>query len=282
VTNKHYYAVDLESWVYPDLKEFHGLTQEERKKLDNGYIVDSTRQLLKLLKKHKTKLTFFVIGEIYDWYPELVEEIKNEGHEIAYHTHTHRLIKDKGVLQEQLNKSKEFLDKYKPMGFQAPVVYLAGNCYATLAKYGFSYSSSVYHPDISYQKTDSGLVEIPVSTYRYRGSFEKLLKWPRQMKIPLLFHELPFGSSYFTSLIGSRGMSFFLDKFNQKNKSAVLFVHNWQLFPPQKASYPNFKFLLRHPLYFPYTKNIREDFEKLLDKYEFDKLENYYKSVKNQ
>lgn len=280
MAKKNYYAIDLESWVYPDLKEFHNLTQEERKTLDNGYIVDSTRQLLQLLKKNKTKLTFFIIGEIYDWYPDLIEEIKTEGHEIAYHTHTHRLITDRNVLKEQLDKSKKFLDKYKPKGFQAPVVYLAQNCYATLAEYGFSYSSSVYHPDISYQKRENDLMEIPVSTFRYCGATEKYLKWPRPMKIPFLFREIPFGSSYFTPLIGSRGMSYLLDKFNQKNRSAVLFIHNWQIFPPRQAKYPNFQFLLKHPLYLPYTKNIKDDFEKLLKMYEFDKLENYYQKIK--
>lgn len=273
---RHYYAIDLESWVYPDLKEFHNLTQEERKKLDGGYIVDSTYRLLELLEKRNTKLTFFIIGELYDWYPQLIRSIKKAGHEIAYHTHTHVLLKNKQIIEKQLELSKNFLKEFKPKGFQAPVIYFPRNGYEIIKKAGFLYSSSVYHSDIARQKVD-GIMEIPVSTFRFRGKKKENLTWPRPMNLSHMIEEIPFGSSYFTSIIGSWGMSHFLNTYEKINKSAVLFIHNWQIFSPKNANYPNLGFLFRHPLYLPYTRNAKKEFEEVLNNFSFGKLEDYFR-----
>lgn len=270
---RHYYAIDLESWVYPDLGEFHNLTQEERKKLDGGYIIDSTCRLLELLEKHNTKLTFFVLAELYDWYPDLIRKIKKAGHEIAYHTHTHVLLRNKQLIEKQLTFSASFLRVFQPKGFQAPVIYLPRSGYEVIKRAGFLYSSSVYHSDIGAQPVD-GVLEIPVSTFRLRGSKEEIT-WPRPMNFSRMLQEVPFGSSYFAALIGSLGMSYFLRAYEKTGRSAVLFIHNWQIFPPRKATYPNLSFLFHHPFYIPYLRNIKKDFEVLLRNFNFGKLEDY-------
>ncbi len=270
---KHFYAIDLESWVYPDLEEFHNLSQKERKKLDGGYIVDSTCRLLELLEKYNTKLTFFIIGELYEWYPDLIRKIKRAGHEIAYHTHTHVLLKNKNLIEKQLALSAHFLKEFQPRGFQAPVIYFPRSGYEIIKKAGFRYSSSVYHSDIGIQPVD-GVLEIPVSTFRLRDSKEEIT-WPRPMNFSRMLKEVPFGSSYFAALIGSLGMSYFLRAYEKMGRSAVLFIHNWQIFPPRKATYPNLSFLFRHPFYTPYLRNIKKDFEVLLRNFNFDKLEDY-------
>src|SRR3990167_10445551 len=90
----NYLSVDLESWASPNLPEFVRLTSSEKKKIDNGHIKQSAIKILNILKKHKTKLTFFIVGQLYEWYPEVVEAIAKDGHEIAYHTHAHDVLYD--------------------------------------------------------------------------------------------------------------------------------------------------------------------------------------------
>ena len=85
----HYYAIDLESFVFSGVKKYSRLTSAQRKQIDNGTIVKHTELLLNLLQKLNTTLTFFVVGEIYEWYPDLIDIVKREGHEIAFHTHHH-------------------------------------------------------------------------------------------------------------------------------------------------------------------------------------------------
>lgn len=48
-----------------------------------------TNKVLDLLKKYDMKATFFCIGKEVEKYPEIVQRIINEGHEIGNHTFTH-------------------------------------------------------------------------------------------------------------------------------------------------------------------------------------------------
>lgn len=49
-------------------------------------------RLLRLLGEHGVKGTFFVLGKVAEEWPGLVEEIAAEGHEIATHGYSHRIV----------------------------------------------------------------------------------------------------------------------------------------------------------------------------------------------
>jgi len=46
----HYYAIDLESFVFSGAWKYARLTGEERKRADNGTLVRHVEQLLELLR----------------------------------------------------------------------------------------------------------------------------------------------------------------------------------------------------------------------------------------
>lgn len=56
---------------------------------DDGPHPRFTPQILDLLKEYDAKGTFFVLGKHVKLYPEVVERIKSEGHEVGNHTFTH-------------------------------------------------------------------------------------------------------------------------------------------------------------------------------------------------
>lgn len=56
---------------------------------DDGPHPDSTPELLACLKNQKLKATFFCLGSQARKYPELVQEIKAEGHALGYHGFGH-------------------------------------------------------------------------------------------------------------------------------------------------------------------------------------------------
>ncbi len=272
---QHYIAIDLESWVYPELPKFKQLNSDDRKSLDAGYIVDSTRRLLALLDNFDTKLTFFVIAELYEWYPDLIEEIYSAGHEIGYHTHTHTHICTGEVLKDEIAKSATFIRRFNPKGFQAPKVIFPKDGYQILSDSGFEYSSSVYFHDSTPLCFD-GIKEIPVSTFRFlKCKSEQGLTLPRKMGLSLLKSELPFGSSYFMAILDKQGMDYFIRKYEDMNSAVVMFIHNWQIFPPQQSSFPSASYLILHPHYLPYTKNIKGVFTHLLGNYSFGKLSEF-------
>lgn len=57
--------------------------------LDDGPDPVDTPEILKLLKQHGVKATFFVIGEKADRYPELIQQIHDAGHGIGNHSWSH-------------------------------------------------------------------------------------------------------------------------------------------------------------------------------------------------
>lgn len=57
---------------------------------DDGPDPEHTPQVLKILKKNKVSAFFFLIGEKAEMYPEIVERIITEGHQIGGHSYHHQ------------------------------------------------------------------------------------------------------------------------------------------------------------------------------------------------
>jgi peptidoglycan-N-acetylglucosamine deacetylase len=56
---------------------------------DAAWGADKTEELLKILKEHNIKTTFFLVGFWVDKFPEMVKKISDEGHEVANHSARH-------------------------------------------------------------------------------------------------------------------------------------------------------------------------------------------------
>lgn len=261
--------------MFPEDDKFQGLQSEERKNLDSRYVVESTEFLLKVLREKKTQLTFFIIAEMAEWYPELIEKIAAEGHEIAYHTHTHRFIHDRKILESELKRSRDFLDRYHPKGFQAPAIVFTQDGYKVLRDHGFTYSSSVYEETRNVKNID-GIVEIPVSVYRWRkGKGKSEWNYPMSMKFSQLKTDIPFGSSYFAAILGAKKMESLVRHFENQGEIVNLFIHNWQLVPSNEPKKDRIKQLAKNPLYYPYTRNILPLFESLLSNFKFTRFDHH-------
>lgn len=253
---KNALSVDLESFIHRQLDV------KKRTVSDNEFTVQATRYLLDLFDKYNSKVTFFVLGEIYDWYPQLIEEIKRKGHEIGYHGHRHIIIRSKKVLEEELRRSKEFINKYMPIGFRAPRMYLREDCLETLLNAGFRYDSSVYGSYIRKVKNYS-IKEIPVSSYSYFLTKDSL-NYPQSIGIELLLKAMPFGSGLFMSVLQKK-TQYFINATNRKGLSAVLFVHPWQFLDYQKDFSKSIPILQK----LAYKKNLNNTLEYLLSKNRF-------------
>src|ERR1700743_3241181 len=56
---------------------------------DDGPIPIVTPFVLKILKEHNAKATFFCIGDNVHKHPDVFEQVKNDGHAIGNHTYNH-------------------------------------------------------------------------------------------------------------------------------------------------------------------------------------------------
>ena len=46
----NFLTIDFKSWAYPDIEEFRRLSSEQRKRLDNGFVLESGDQILRVLR----------------------------------------------------------------------------------------------------------------------------------------------------------------------------------------------------------------------------------------
>ena len=140
-----------------------------------------TRRLLVFLQERRWRATFFIVGEVVARCPELLEEIRQAGHEMACHTHSHRRLKQyaqddfKRDLESNLEAVRSVAGE-DVTGFRAPFFSLTERTawvYEILASFGIRYSSSVsefrdFQSDWSLRAIEvakrHGIVELPIAT----------------------------------------------------------------------------------------------------------------------
>ena len=66
---------------------------------------DDIDSILETLSKHNIKITFFMVGDWVDKYPEAVKKISDAGHEIANHSDGHKHVNNLS-LEENENERK--------------------------------------------------------------------------------------------------------------------------------------------------------------------------------
>lgn len=150
----------------------------------------NTHRVLGILARHGVRGTFFVLGWVAEKYPALVREIAAAGHEIASHSHWHRLVYDlePAEFRDDLRRSKRFLEDVTGraiVGFRAASFSIVARslwAIEILAEEGFEYDSSIFpvHHDRYGMpgaqrspfpvRTPSGtLWEVPPSVFRMAG-----------------------------------------------------------------------------------------------------------------
>ena len=138
-------TVDIEDWyhipsvtgspfsVYKDVNEFFkGWTGRY------DYLTEPTKRVLDMLDEFDIKATFFVVADVVEHYPGLVESIVDRGHEIGCHG-LHHACKINPKTKEPLMSGKEFEErtkkakqmlesvcKQKVVGYRAPNALIGG------------------------------------------------------------------------------------------------------------------------------------------------------------
>lgn len=141
------------------------------------------QRILDVLRKHEAKATFFVPIHSLKSFPEQVEKICSDGHEIGVHGLAHESPvaltpeKEEEYLLLSLAEIQSFTG-IRPVGYRSPAWDLSPDSIRLLEKTGFLYDSSLmggdyhpYHPDLSYAINDekytkgrpSKIIEFPVA-----------------------------------------------------------------------------------------------------------------------
>ena len=229
-------SIDLEQWFHRPI--FRNCASVAEKN-DKQHITRATENILRVLKKHNKQTTFFVVAEIAEQSPEIIEEISNEGHEVAFHGYTHSElhILNKENFEREVRAGTKIIRhvaKEKPKGFRAPVLSLSRRtswALRILVEHGFTYDSSImpaktplyghfvapyypYHPSlIDPTKEDSNqkkIVEFPPLTRK------------------MLFLRLP-ACGLSSRIFGVNFVLKAIRRMNREGYPAMVYFHPWEL-----------------------------------------------------
>jgi polysaccharide deacetylase family protein (PEP-CTERM system associated) len=229
---KNVMSVDLEDWfcVY-NLSRFIPYADWDK---CESRVEQNTLRLLGLFRQRRVEATFFVLGWVADRFPDLVKEVERQGHEIATHGYSHRLLTfmEPEEFRVDLQRSLEALAKatsQEVRGFRAPSFSVTRKTLWAadiLKESGIRYDSSVFpvrfHPEYGiadaelgpYQLTE-GLTELPMGVAEVLGR-----------RVPCC------GGGYFR-LYPYAVTRWLMRRCNEQRRPVMFYLHPWETDPEQ-------------------------------------------------
>jgi hypothetical protein len=267
-------TIDYESWFAPS-RRYDFLPPETRRRLDEEISLHAIDPILDIFGD--SKVTFYLVGEMAGWYPELPEKISKAGHEVGFHCHIHRRLDNVKEIEKDLLASAGWIQQYNVRGFRAPMINTVEGVYPLLARYNFLYSSSLYAPTGAALRKNN-VWEIPVSTMPLLKTPAEF-NAPRHMNIKLIAGgEFPYGSS-FTSGLFRKAVYNIIEREIKAGKSPVIFLHPYEIVTPARYIERFAKDLLVHPMLLPFTFNKSRFLKDLLKNFPTSAMQDYIKEL---
>jgi Polysaccharide deacetylase len=268
-------SIDYESWLTLAPRYNTIMDASERCQLDGGFTLQALDPILE--KLGEAKASFYLVGEIAGWYPEIPNKIKNAGHEIGFHCQTHRSLVNISELAEDIRASAAWCKAYQVRGYRSPMVAISEAAYPLLERSGFSYSSSIYAPAGTLIRRGT-MWELPVSTLRLFGR-NTTITAPREYSMKLLLGgEFPYGSSFSIGVMG-RLILKILERELQTGRSPVIILHPYELIRPSNWPARLGLDFFRNPLMWPFSWNKANFLSELLRHFPVSPLGAYLDEV---
>ena len=268
-------GIDFEDWFHPEL-----IQKYISKKDNQPKVIEGIDRILELLRMYDTKATFFVVGELLEFKPELLDMILENGHEIAFHTMKHDRIDKpnfKEKFEEEIKKFDELTDG-KSKGFRAPSFSLNINSswlIDVLEENDYVYDSSVVPAKTSLY----GIPNAEKKPYKISSKFlegnsndGKIIEFP-VIVTKFLGKKIPAAGGFYLRTLPSRIIENAIKSYEKENLPGVFYIHSWELTPefmPKMKLSKKDHFITFHNIDKAYTK-----MEDLLEKFQFTSFEKF-------
>jgi peptidoglycan-N-acetylglucosamine deacetylase len=268
-------GIDFEDWYHPELIKDHIKNVQKIPKVFKG--IDT---ILDLLNKHDISATFFVVGELLEYAPELLDKIISNNHEIAFHTMHHDRIDTPNFLNGFNDELEQFgkLTNNKSKGFRAPTFSLneqSSPVIEILEKHNYIYDSSIIPAKTSMYgnpNADKKPYKISSQNLEHDSKNGKLWEFPL-MVTKLLGKTIPAAGGFYLRTLPLRIIKNTIKKYEKEKIPACFYVHSWELTPELMPRIPLSKksnFITYH--------NIEKTLPKLdeiLTSFKFTSFENF-------
>ncbi len=268
-------GIDFEDWYHPELIQNHIKNTKKIPRVING--ID---KILDWLRKNETLATFFVVGELIEHTPELLDKILDNGHEVGFHTMYHTRL-DSPNYEERFEKEIirfNDLTSGKSKGFRAPSFSLSQKtswAIDTLSKNNYQYDSSI----VPAKTRLYGMPNAEKKPYKISSkSLEKNDPDGKIQEFPLLTTKLlgkkiPCGGGFYIRTLPLFLIEKAIRKNNEKNIPATLYIHSWELTPEHMPKVA-LSFLNNFVTYYNLKKTMSK-MDKILKKFDFTSFKNF-------
>ena len=231
--NKNLLGIDFEDWFHPELIKKYLKDDEKEPKVINGI-----GKILELLRKNDTSATFFVVGELLEFEPEILDKILENGHEIGFHTMYHTRLNDFNSKEEFSNELKKFskLTNNKSKGFRAPTFSLDSStswAVEALVENNYLYDSSVVPAKSSmygHPNAQENPYKISRESIESQDENGKLMEYPL-LVTKFLGKKVPAGGGFFLRTLPMRIIKNAIKEYEKREIPATFYIHSWELTP---------------------------------------------------
>ena len=231
---KHFFTIDVEE--YFQVKALEAVVSRDQWLTHPSRVGRSVDQLLASLARSGATGTFFTLGWLAKYRPEVVRSIAAAGHEIASHGFAHERVTSLSAraFREDVRSSKKALEDLTGrivLGYRAPSFSIIPGyewAFDVLIEEGYRYDSSLFpirrrgygYPAAQgtahmIQRASGRLAEFPLATTR-------ILSYPVPAAGGGYLRQLPFG-------ITRRAFR----EATERSEPAVFYIHPWEIDPDQ-------------------------------------------------
>ena len=268
-------GIDFEDWYHPELIQKYVKNLEHNPTMFKGL-----DKIIDMLRKNETNATFFVVGELVEKNPEIIDKIIENDHEIGFHTMYHNKIDSLGFNEKFPNELSKFskMTNHKSKGFRAPTFSL--NEKSSWIIDSLVESNYVYDSSIVPAKTELyGLPNAEIRPYHItKNSLEKNDPTGKLIEFPLLVtkflgKKLPAAGGFYLRTLPEKIIKNAITNYEKQNIPATFYIHSWELTP---EFMPKVKLPVKEN--FVTFHNIEKAFKKmnkLINEFEFTSFSNF-------
>ena len=272
-------GIDFEEWYHPQLIQKYLTNEDKELKITNGL-----DEILDWLRRNETYATFFIVGDILEKKPDILDKINSQGHEIGFHTMFHNRLDDenynKEKFKDEIKKFNELTNNHSK-GFRAPTFSLnekSSWVIDVLEELGYEYDSSIVPVKTrmyGLENAEEKPYFISSNNLKENNPNGKIKEFPL-LVTKFLGKKIPAAGGFYVRTLPTKIIKNAIKKYEKKEIPATFYIHSWELTPqhmPKISMSKMDSFITYHNL----EKSMKK-MDKLLKEFKFTSFEKYLKN----
>ncbi len=229
---ENFLGIDFEEWYHPELVQKNIKITNKTAKLVKG--ID---KILDWLRKNEVYATFFVVGELLEENPELIDKITQNDHELAFHSMYHKNLnsQNKETFEKELSIFQKLTQK-RCIGFRAPTFSLNNSSswlIEVLENHNYKYDSSVVPAKTQLygiQNAETKPYKISKNNLENNNNDGKIIEFPI-LTTKFFGKTIPAGGGFYLRALPMKFIQNAIKHNISMNIPSSFYIHSWELTP---------------------------------------------------